>query len=352
MPGITGQQVNFGWAWCNTWGTPASVTTGALVASTEGMDGGPTIVSDDAFNQAFLGEGEVGTFPVITPEIGMQMRYEGTVPKWIAAAMGSAAAPSSLSSGANSITAFAHVVTLAQSVSKMLTLAVDESQYVLEVQSAKLRGFTVRVGENGRMTIGFPSIGNKPVYNSAVNTNSTVAGVAVQTIGTRMYFHQGVIRMNVQGAGALDAAASNSLVRDLSFGFNVPLSQDYVAGLQTISEPLNDGWHEFPVEMTFAQMNTVTANSLSRAFQAGSVFKADATFTSGLYINSTTQYAFKAEWPALQVMGFRAPVTGHNQVRPSVTFAAKQAASSPTGMAFVQPLRITVTNSNTLNLLA
>jgi hypothetical protein len=360
MAGISGAETNVGWAFSNTWGTPASVTKGALLTSTDGLDGGPALVDDEAFNQAFLGEGEVGDWPAQTPEIGMQLRYEGSAPQFIAMAMGSAAAPASISGvAADSLVAYRHDLTLAQRLTKFITLAVDmgnPSQYVLECPSLKVHGFSVRVGDNGRMMVGFPAVGAKVNYNSTTNTNSTVAGASAYGASMlhRVYRKQGVFRMNLQGGNTLAATDAIGTVQDITVGAQTPVTTgDAVVGQDYILEPEIDGFSEFPVSLTFARANTVTLNSLAMASKTGATFKADLTFTGG-YINSTTQRSIKFEWPALQIdpTSFKAAVTGHSQVRPTVNFRAKLAVSSPQGMAFVQPLKISVINTNSANLLS
>jgi hypothetical protein len=349
MPGVTGADVKAAFAVSNTWGTPASVTAQVLLTTTEGLDGMPTLVDDDAFNQSFLGEGESGDYPALTPELGMQLRYEGAAPKFIAYAMGSAAAPSSVSSGPNSITAYSHLLTMAASLTKYLTLAIDETEYVLEVPSLKIRGYSLKVGENGRMMITFPAVGAKPSYASTVNTNSTVGGATAASLLNRAYRRQGVFRMNLQSAGSLAASDANAYVTDITMGAQTPLTtDDFVFGQDYIIEPTFSGFAEFPLDITFAQMNTTTANSLVIAAQTAKVFKADLTFT-GAYINSTTPRSITFEWPALQIVDFKAPVTGHNAVKPVVSFRAKQASAAPTGMAFTTP-RCTIVNTNSANL--
>jgi hypothetical protein len=75
------------------------------------------------------------------------------------------------------------------------------------------------------------------------------------------------------------------------------------------------------------------------------------TFTGNL-INSTIPYSLLVQWPALQITEWDAPLTGHNQVRPTAKALARLATSSPSGMAFVHPMRMTVVNMNSANLLA
>jgi hypothetical protein len=99
-------------------------------------------------------------------------------------------------------------------------------------------------------------------------------------------------------------------------------------------------------------MNTANSNSLVVAWPAGTHLKADLTFT-GNYINSTTRYSWLSQFPALQITEWDAPLTGHNQVRPTAKAMARLATAAPTGMAGItQPMKTTIVNMNSANLLA
>lgn len=345
MPGVTGREANAAFARSNTWGTPASVTRQIPIKSAEGLDSKVNLVDDEAFNQDYLTDAEVGDHSPTAPSLGGQLRYEGWT-DWLAAPIGSPATTSVSSQGAaTSLVAHQHVVVLSPENWPFFTLAVDNSQYVTEVPTLKIRGFMIRVGANGVMEVEFQTVGNKSnLGTSTVNINSTVAGAVVNSLGNRVFRKQGTFRMNVQGAGALAAANANSLVKEISFGITRPLADDdHVLGNDSIAEPDDNGFAEFPLELTFARMNTVSANSLARALGSGTSFKADLDFL-GNFINSTTQREMKFEWPNLQLYTFEAQPAGHGQVKPKATFKGKLAASSPAGMAFVNPFRMVLTN--------
>lgn len=359
MAGVTGREVKAAYARCNTWGTPASVTRQLLISSSDGLDNEVGLIDEDAFSQDFLGEAEVGDSVPRTPELAMQARFED-VDTWVAAACGSAASPSVVSSvAANSLVAYSHTITLAKELTHFFTGAImmgDPTQYVLEVPSFKIRGFSLRTGDNGRMQFGFPIVGNKATYTSSVNINSTVGGARAASLGNRLLRKNGRIRMNVQSGGALgtsDEIAGNTGLRDLALTYTRPMAQDdIVFGGDSIIEPDDDGFAEFMLEVTFPRMNTVSANSLAVGLQAGRIFKGDLRFL-GPYINSTTQREFLLEMPALQLATFRAPITGHNQVRPTAQFRLKAASAAPTGMSgLTNPFRIQIVNANSANLLS
>lgn len=351
--GVTGREVYAAYARSNTWGVPASVTQQILMTSSEGLDGEPQVVDDEAFGLTFVSEGEIGDHNPRTPELSFQLRFEGGLDQWLAAACGSVAAPSVVSSvAASSLVAYSHAMTLADELTQFFTLAIYQEKYVLEVPTFKLRGFTLRIGENGRYQVGFPIVGAKTNYDSTVNINSTVFGAAAPIVGHRAFRKNTRIRMNVAANGALDANAELGIVRDLTFTYGRPLaSDDFVHNQDYIIEPEDDGFADMMVEMTFARMSTVAANSLAVGLAAGRVFKAD-WFSQGQYINSVTRRSLLIEMPALQLHSFRAPVVGHNQARPVGMFRMKKASAAPTGMAgLLNPFRATLVNMNSATLL-
>lgn len=349
---VTGREVKAAFARCNTWGTPASVTRQCLISGTDGWDSQPQVVTDESINQDFLQAGEVGDFTPPTPTLQFVSRFED-IDTLFAACHGSAAAPTVVSSvAANSLVAYQHIVTLATELQQFFTFAADVSNYIVEIPSLKLTGYTFKVGENGRMMVEFSTTGARSNYDSTVNTNSTVSGAATASLGNRMFRKNGTWRMNLQTAGALGASDAIGIVKEITLGTTRPVAgEDFVFGQDYIIEPDDDGFPEFPVQVTYARMNTISASSLANALQTAKSFKADWSFL-GPYINSTTQRQMKWEMPALQLTSFKAVVTGPNQVRPEATFMARSAASSVAGMAFIQAMKLTIVNANSANLLA
>ena len=357
MAGLTGRQGAAAYAVCNTWGTAASVTQQIHLRSTAGLDAEPMVVTDEVFNQDFIGPGEIGDEAPRVTDVPAVFRYE-TIDKLLAGAIGSPAAATVVSSqAANSLVAAQHVINLATNLTHYFTLATSFGEalphYVQEVTSFKPRGFMVRVGDGGVMECTFSIVGNKTTYTSAVNTNSTVYGATAAEIANRVFRKQGVLRMNAFADGALDSGDQITEAREIEFGSTRPVADgDFVFGQDYIYDPDDDGVAEFPFTVTYAAMNTVTANSLVTALKAAALFKADLTFT-GPYINSTTQRSMLFEWPSLQLesAGYVAEISGHGKIRPTATFKGRLATTSPTGMAFVNPLKLTIVNANSETLL-
>lgn len=350
MPGVSGRELIAAFAQTNTWRQPATVTRQILFTSTEGLDDMPQVVEDESFNQEYLGPGEIGDRNPITQEIAMQARFE-QMDSFFAGACGSAATPTVVSSqAANSLVAYQHVITLAPELGDFFTAALlmgkDPTQYILEIPSFKVRGFSLRVGEQGRITVAFPIVGNRATYDSTVNISSSLYSARVAEVGNRLFRRYCRVRLNAQSAIALATADEVNDLKDWEWDYERPLAQDNVANADTIYEPDDDGALTATLRFNFARMNTRSANSMALAFAVGNLFKCDMLYV-GPYINSTTQRSMLFEMPALQVEEYAAPGQGHSQIRPSVLFKMRLASAAPSGMSgLVNPFRITLTNTN------
>ena len=171
-------------------------------------------------------------------------------------------------------------------------------------------------------------------------------GAIFPGLDNRVFRKHGVFRMNKQSASGL--AASDAVpIESFSHEFERPQDAPHVFGQDFVYEPADNGFPTVKVMVTYPRMNTVSANSLHQALRDDPQWKADITF-SGAFINSTDQYSEKYQYPALELDEWSAPLTSAQQVKPSATFSAKLAASSPTGMAFVNPFRLTRIMVNSL----
>jgi hypothetical protein len=151
--------------------------------------------------------------------------------------------------------------------------------------------------------------------------------------------------MNAQSAGSL-TSSDEIKVEQVAWSFERPQDAPFVTNQDYIFEPADNGHPMTKLSITYPRMNTISANSLYQALRDDQTFKADLV-SAGALINSTDRYTFRWQAPALELDEWQATVVGPNQVKPSATFTAKQAATSPNGMAFVRPFRVTriMTNS-------
>lgn len=326
----------------NSWGVAASVTKGIYFESDGGWRHQPAMLTDDAFNQSYLGPADPGLVDALTLQLTGRDRYEDYQYILEACAMGSPAAVAISTSATGQVTSWTHQVDLADSIDGLgVTIAIDKNQFVEELTSAKVHGFTLSQADNGAMSQTFNVLGNQLTNISSVNINSTLAGASFPGLTGRIMQQQGVFRMNLNSAGALGATDAVKC-ESIKFGFVRPQDAPHVYGQQGVDEPADNGWPEPTLEITFPRMNTVTANSMFATFRSATALKADWTFTGAL-INSTDAYKKLYQWPYLQHLsdGFIAATSGAQQVKPVVKFAARLAPTSPTGMAFVRPFRLT-----------
>ena len=326
----------------NSWGAAASVTKGIYFESDAGMQYRPAQITDNAFGQTFLGQADPGLVEAPALSFTGRDRYDDYQYIWEALAMGSPAAVTISTSASGQTTSWRHQMDLSDAIDGLgLTVAIDKNLYVDELTSVKVHGFEVTQADNGAMNQSFRVTGSKPTNISSININSTLAGATYPTLGNRIMQQQGVFRLNAFSAGSL-VAADAIKAESIRLVFDRPQDAPHVYGQDFIDEPADNGFPEAMIEVTYPRMNTVSANSLYAALRSSTAFKADWTF-SGAYINSTDRYSKLYQFPYLQLMddGFLAATNGAQQVKPTVRFALRQAPSSPSGMAFIRPMRLT-----------
>jgi len=344
MPGQTGRAFKMAFAkfGANSWGVPASVTLGVYFEGDAGVQLKPAMITDNAFNQAFMGPADPAMVEAPTLSLTGRDRYDDKQYIWEALAMGSPTAVTIVTSAAGQLTSFQHLFDLATSIDGLgLTLAIDKNLYVEELTSVKVNGFELTQADNGAMNQTFRAVVSKPTNISSININSTVAGAAYPALSNRILQHQGVFRMNANGASAL-ASGDTLAVESVKLTFSRAQDTPHIYGQDYIAEPADNAWPEITLELTYPRMNTPSANSLYAGLRSATAFKADWTFL-GNYINSTDQYKKLFQFPYLQLMddGFVAATAGAAQVKPTAKLAARLAPTSPSGMAFINPFRLT-----------
>ncbi len=326
----------------NSWGVAASVTKGIYFESDGGFQLKPAQITDNAFGQAFYGQADPGLVEAPTLSLVGRDRYDDYQYVLEALAMGSPSAAVIATSASGQVTSWRHQFDLADAIDGLgVTIAIDKNLYVDELTSVKVHGIEVTQADNGAMNQTFRLTGSKPTNISSVNISSTLAGATFPALSNRVMQQQGVFRLNAFSAGSL--VASDAIkAESIKLTFNRPQDAPHVYGQDFVDEPADNGWPELMVEVTYPRMNTPSANSLYAALRSSTAFKADWTF-QGANINSTDRYSKMYQFPYLQLMddGFLAATTGAQQVKPVAKFALRLAPSSPSGMPFIRPIRLT-----------
>lgn len=350
MSGVTGREVKglaFAKFATNSWGVAASVTKGTYFQSDGGMHYAPQRVDDDAFGQAFLSEGDFGNVDAPKGTWTTRMRFESHEYILEALAMGSPAAVTISTSTAGQTTSWVHQIDLAPSIDGLgITAAIDKVLFVDELTSAKITGFMVQVGDGGVMDEGIKFLGTTTTHISSTNTRSTVYGAAFPPLNDRVFMKQGTWRMKVQSAGALGASDKVDAEK-VEIDFDRPQDAPYVFGQEYIYEPADNGFPQIKITVQYPRMNTVSGNSLVQALRDDRVFKADLTFL-GTSINATDTQKILYQFPCLELDEAVQPIKGPQQLKPTAKFTAKLATTSPTGMAFVNPMRLTRVMQNSV----
>jgi hypothetical protein len=350
MAGFTGREGNFAFAkfGTNSWGVAASVTKGAYFASDGGATYQPQRVNDDAFGQAFLGAGDFGNVTAVDVTIQQRARYDDWSYIIEALAMGSPAAVTISTSASGQVTSWSHILDLAPSIDGLgLTFAIDKVLFVDELTSAKVYGFSWGLGDSGVFDESFKLLGTQMTNISSINTRSTVNGATFKAIDNRVFQKQTTVRLNAQAAGSLTSTDAIA-VEAAEITFERPQDAPHVTGQDYVFEPGDNGHPTVRVSWTYPRMTTISANSLYQALRDDTNLKGDIT-AQGALINSTDRYTVRFQFPHLELDEWQATVTGPNQVKPRVTFTAKQASSAPTGMTGItRPFRLTRIMTNSL----
>ena len=341
MAGVTGRTVKMAFAKfaTNSWNVAASVTKGVYFKSDAGMNYSPEVIEDKSFGNLFVGPSARGNINAIDLTLEGQSRYDDNTYIFDALAMGSPSVALS-TSFTGAVTSWKHIFDLANNTDGLgVTVAIDKNQFVEELTSAKVYGWTEK-NDAGVMTSSYKVLGSAITIASSINITSTLAVATYPTLGNWCLKNQGVWRMNAQGGAGLAAGDTNNFVESVDFTWARPQDQSFGFGSANILEPADNEFPSFTLKLGFARMNTVSANSLRVGIAANTAYKADWTF-SGSLINSTDSYQKKYEFPYLELTEFSDDVESAGQVKPSATFVARLPAAAPTGMTVTKPFRLT-----------
>lgn len=350
MSGVTGRSMKMAFEkfGTNSWGVPASVTKAIYFEADGGMQFKPAQIVDNAFGQTFTAPSDSGLVEAPNLSLTGRMRYDDYSYLWDALAIGSPATVTLSTSATGQVTSWKHVFDLADNIDGLgLTTAIERVLYVEELTSAKVYGFEIAEDANGAMNVTYKVMGTKPTNISSVNVSATVSGAVSPALTNRIMQQHGVFRMNTFSAAGL-ASADTLAMESIKFTFERPQDAPHIYGQDYIAEPADNGFPVFSLELHYPRMNTVSANSLYAGLRNAQQFKADWTFNSNgtvgsNMINSTDAWQYLLQFPCLQMDtdGFQAPTAGAQQVKPIAKFMARLAPTSPTGMSFVRPFRLT-----------
>ncbi|HEY3276399.1 MAG TPA: phage tail tube protein [Syntrophorhabdaceae bacterium] len=298
---------------------------------------------DDSMGSAFSRDGVPGPIKV-GGDLLLYLRYD-SLDVILAQVMGIAGIPVRQGSTA----AYAYTYKFApETDGKFVSFVKHMKNYVEEIPSLKLSGFTLKgeVGKSLELTIS--TIGVNALFDSAVNTLASFETVTFPEVANRVKFSEGLFRMNAQSGASL---APGDRIYPSAFELSVQrkLKGEYTGQYRHVSgpniqdlvdEPTNDGPPEIGLTLSFPR-HTGTTNL---AILGGDTRqKMDIQFTGGLIAGSYYR-TFGLQFPHLQLKKVDI-ADAEGSIREPLEFIVHGAASAPPGMAGItDPLWITGIN--------
>ncbi len=353
MPsGVAGVEVRGALKKASAWGAAVACATGdGILMLPSSLRKDAPIEIDDSMGTFFSKDGLPGTIKV-EGDLLAYLRYDGLdVP--IALAMGIAGAPAQQGAAA----AYGFTYRFATSVDGLFaSFAQHMKNYIMEIPSLKVTGFTIK-GETGKaVEITFHTISINKVYDSAVNTTATFDNVTYFEQQNRIKFSESVFRMNDQGGAAL---GSGDRIYPSSFELSVKrkLKGEYTGEFKytggsnvqdLIDEPTNDGMPEISLKIVFPRH---TGTTYLAALGTDTRKKMDITFT-GANIASAYNRTFALRFPHLQLRNDD-PADAAGIIREPLEFIVHGAVTAPVGMTgCTDPLWISGINKRSTDPLA
>jgi hypothetical protein len=335
MPyGVAGVEVKAAVKKAATWGTAVAcgASDGILILPTTIKKSAPVDV-DDSLGTFYSKDGLLGAIKV-EGDLPAYLRYD-SLNVLIGMAMGVTGAPAQ--QGGTTAYAFTYKVDT-DIDGHFVTWAQYLKNYIEEIASLKIIGFTIK-GEVGKaLQIIFHTIGINKTYNtsSGTNTTTTFGNVTFPEVANRVPFSQGVFRMNGQSAGALASPADKIYPSSFELSFKRKLTGVYdgqnrfTSGSNTqelIDEPTNDGVPEITLKLTFPRNTGLTWLTI---LGGDTRQKADIVFTGGLIAGSYYR-SFTLQFPHLQLADDD-PADAAGIIQEPLEFKVHGASAAPTGM--------------------
>lgn len=339
-------------------GTAASWGVGAAVATAVGAGDGHYVrddlgiqlkimqSEDQSAGQNFIGAVEASNIEAIQASIPTWLHYgDGWMNVLWALALGTGGtAPSQVGTS----TVYTNTFEIATNkTGRYATIVRDKVQYISEVPGAKVTGFELRTGENGRFEIDFTFIGDTEKTGSTINTATQISALTFPTLGQRAFFDDLTFYLNTAGGGALGTTDIYK-VTSVRVKFSQPLDVKHVGGVTTIVEPEESGFPEVEIEVTFPRFDA-TSDDFFAGHRDLTKYKAALNF-AGPAITTATSYTMQWMFPYMYVKEFSAPVPGGaGQSTPRAVFRALATTTAPTGFTGTTPIRIVTTGISSAN---
>ncbi len=224
--------------------------------------------------------------------------------------------------------------------------------------SVKITGIKISgPNKDGRIDVAFTGVSFDKLTGTATNTLTTFANVTWPYKGNRVLFKQGVWRMNAQSGAAL-AAGDAINIKSFELDIKWPLKGEYTSEFgNRIDEPTKDGRPTVSLKLVFPRFND-DGKSRIDAFDTGTLYKLDATFTSTALIEAGFPWSFHFMFPQLMMERPDQPFNAAT-IPQTVTFRGQAAQAAPSGMAtadigydLLRPVGLDVVNTQSAGALA
>ncbi len=306
---------------------------------------------DDSMGSFFSTDGEPG--PVrVEGDIPMYLRYDG-LDLILAQAMGSAGTP--VGQGMEGVYAYTYRFS-PDTDGSFVTFAKHMKNYVEEIPSMKISGFTLKGQVGGPVELTARVTGVDKVFDSTVNTLASFAHVTCPETGNRVRFSEGIFRMNALSGPAL---AEGDRIYPSGFELTVRrrLKGEYTGQYRHVSgpnvqdlidEPTNDGPPEITLRITFPRHT----GAESLAILGGDTRqKMDVTFT-GKPVLPGWPRTFTLRFPHLQLRSVDI-ADEKGIIQEPLELLVHGTPGAPAGMAGItEPLQISGINRRSTNPLA
>lgn len=346
MSFITGREIIIAAGKAATWRTAVDVnaaTKGLLIKSESLGAKAPQYQDDDSLGNPDI----LFTYKTLESAAGAleaYARYEG-LDLLFALALGTSGVPVQ-----GSGTAYYNTYSPADEIAGLFaTLAMKKagtSHGVWEIPSAKIHGFTIK-GQVGQLcTVSFNLMGNKIETTTPINTS--LVSVTPKTKGNVIKFDTLTrFRMNSQSGAAL---ANSDSIYPFSFEitYNRPHEDNFEASYVDASEPVQSGFADASIRLTFDKYNLDT---FMDAIEADTDQKMDIEFL-GDTITGAWRYAMRFDLPKVKWRSAEAPVGGPGKIPHNLEGRLLAVAAAPTGMTATDPISIFVQNTVSTNPLA
>lgn len=337
----TGRDTSLAFKKASTWGTAVSVNSalcGIYYTDLSGFNHAAEQKEDSTANFQFtkyVNNGHITVDVKITGEL----RYESQIWTLITFVMGG--------STVSTIVANEYYHTLSPTITTSLfgTLVLYDGVTYREIPGFKASSF--RLFTDGQF-LKYELNGIGDTVKTTGQTNTTFSSVTYDSTVLRIPHGVGKFLINDQSGATLADPTDKICITNWELIFERAMNRDFTACGNSVA---NAGKTSVPVEeaaptITFNfDLAEYTSKNFHDLMVAETLEKFQLSFTGGV-IDTTNNYSMTISATAAKVVSFEADPSGQSRIPESISLRLLQAESNPSGMAYTDPVRITVVNGS------